>query len=354
MLITREIDLVLDENLGVAAKENISAYCGKLSERGLPAILSADHFSLMIGVDGRYIYGVSNNADRYYRVFQLPKRREGFRTICEPLPILKMIQRWILDNILSKIPPAKCVNSYIVGRSIKSNARLHLGQESLIKLDVKDFFGSISSHHVYKLFFDLGYTKAVSVFLSRLCTYKGFLPQGSPTSGSISNLVLRGVDEALLTFCTERKIRYTRYADDMCFSGTNIAAPDLIEFVRKNLGELGLKLNNDKMRILKQSHRQIVTGIVVNKRLAVPRLRRQRLRQEIYYLKKFGFVSHAMNTDDSDPVALLRRLIGECAFLMHIHSKDVVDIRDIEFLKALLREELARQRHWTNGDEDLF
>lgn len=310
--------------------------------------------SLMIGVDGRYIYGVSNNPDRYYRVFQVPKRRDGFRTICEPLPILKMIQRWILDNILSKISPAKCVNSYIVGRSIKSNARLHLGQEKLIKLDVKDFFGGISSHHVYDFFFNLGYTKAVSVLLSKLCTYKGFVPQGSPTSGSISNLILRSVDEAILTFCTERKIRYTRYADDMCFSGTDIAVAGLIEFVRNHLGKLGLELNKDKTRILKQSNRQIVTGIVVNKRLAVPRLRRRRLRQEIYYLKKFGLVSHAENTADPNPLSLLRRLIGECAFFMHIHSNDVVDIRDFDFLKALFREELARQRHWANRDEDLF
>lgn len=344
MLTTRNIKLFYEDELPPHLHEAVSKYAVGLQERGLPVILSAEHLALLVGVDGRYLFGAANNARSYYRTFRLPKKGSGFRVISEPLPLLKLIQRWILDEVLSKSVSQKCANAYISGRSIKSNARLHIGQEKLLKLDVKDFFGSLRIDKVYSVFFEFGYTSAVSTALAHLCCLDGCLPQGAPTSGALSNLILRAADDAILNFCLQRKIRYTRYADDMCFSGADFDVSDLTDFVEKQMGQLDLKLNATKTRLTRQSHRQVVTGIVVNRKLTVPRGRRKRIRQEIFYIKKYGLVGHCLRIEESDPVRLLRRLIGECTFLNYIHSDNVIDDEDINILRALLKEERQLRR----------
>jgi RNA-directed DNA polymerase len=344
MLTTRNIKLLYDAELSPHLHEAIAKYAEGLKEQGLPVILSAEHLALLVGVDGRYLFGVSNNARSYYRRFRLPKKGASFRVISEPLPLLKLIQRWILDEVLSRAVLQKCANAYISGRSIKSNARLHIGQEKLLKLDVEDFFGSLRIDKVYSVFLDFGYTSAVSTALAHLCCLDGRLPQGAPTSGALSNLILRPADDAILNFCLQRKIRYTRYADDMCFSGADFDVSDLIVFVEKQMGLLSLKLNAAKTKLTRQSHRQVVTGIVVNKKLTVPRDRRKRIRQEIFYIKKYGLAGHSLRVEESEPIRLLRRLIGECTFLNHVHSQNVIDDEDINILRALLKEERQLRR----------
>ncbi len=103
------------------------------------------------------------------------------------------------------------------------------------------------------------------MLLTYLCTYKDFLPQGAPTSSYISNLVMKDFDETLGAYCEENKISYTRYADDMTFSG-NFNPKEIIIKVRKMLAPLGLELNKDKIHVIKKSRSQNVTGIVVNEK----------------------------------------------------------------------------------------
>ena len=160
------------------------------------------------------------------------------------------------------------------------------------------------------------------MLLTYLCTYKEHLPQGSPTSAYISNLVMKDFDEVLGTWCEERGISYTRYSDDMTFSGI-FNPSEIIIKVRKLLYKLGLELNNDKIHIIKKSSCQIVTGIVVNEKIQVSSKYRKKIRQEIYYIKKFGLLSHLEHSKyDIDRKEYLNSLYGRILYVLQINNTD--------------------------------
>ena len=179
-------------------------------------------------------------------------------------------------------------------KSIKENARFHKRQEILLSLDVKKFFDSITSDKVYKVFSSLGYQEDIVVMLTNLCCLNGCLPQGAPTSPIISNIILKKFDDEVGKFTNEKKIRYTRYADDMTFSG-DFNPGQIISFVKNRLYELGLKLNEEKTRTRKKSQRQEVTGIVVNEKMQLPKsVRRKDSSGNILYKKIWIRISYAI------------------------------------------------------------
>ena len=179
-------------------------------------------------------------------------------------------------------------------KSIKENARFHKRQEILLSLDVKKFFDSITSDKVYKVFSSLGYQEDIVVMLTNLCCLNGCLPQGAPTSPIISNIILKKFDDEVGKFTNEKKIRYTRYADDMTFSG-DFNPGQIISFVKNRLYELGLKLNEEKTRTRKKSQRQEVTGIVVNEKNAATKIsKKEDSSGNILYKKIWIRISYAI------------------------------------------------------------
>ncbi|MGO2117321.1 MAG: reverse transcriptase family protein [Fusobacterium sp.] len=296
-------------------------YCKKLYDMNLPMIINPDHLSLLLGYEIKFIYGITNMQKLYYRTFEIKKKNGKKRKISEPLPNLKEIQRWINLNILKKLEHKnKYIKSYKSNFSIKDNAKFHRNQLNVLTIDIKDYFPSILEGKIISFFKDLGYTPEVSVVLGKLCCLNGSLPQGAPTSPLLSNLVTSQIDHRLIGYCLKNKIRYTRYADDLTFSG-DFNVKDIIKIAKKVLLENGFKINIEKIRNRKQHQRQEVTGITVNKKLQASLKMRHLLRQEIYYIEKFGLESHLSRKGIENP-NYIYKLIGIANFILFINPKD--------------------------------
>ena len=196
------------------------------------------------------IYSISNNIENNYKIYKIKKKNGKYRTIYEPNSLLKHIQRQILVKILDNKAISKYAKAYHKGINLKDNAIPHLNKELILKLDIKDFFENISFIDVYNSCFSIEYfPKSVGMILTYLCTYDDYLMQGAPTSAYISNLVMKEFDEVLGLWCEENNISYTRYSDDMTFSG-EFNPREVIVKVRKMLYKLGLELNNKKIHII--------------------------------------------------------------------------------------------------------
>lgn len=298
------------------------SYARGLHKSNLPIIYSQNHLSLLVGYNIEYIRNASNtNSNQFYRCYEIKKRSsDAMRSICEPLPSLKEIQRWILDNILIQVPISKFAKAYVIGSSIKNNARFHLRQKQVLRIDVKDFFPSIKGQNIFYIFKQLGYSAEVSAILTGLTTLKNSLPQGAPTSPTLSNIFMNRCDARIAGYCLTRKIRYTRYSDDLTFSG-EFNVSKLISFTNLIFNDRGLCLNKAKTKQMLKHQKQFTTGLVVNKKMNVCREKRRKLRQEIYYIKKYGLDGHLIKTKEKRTNYIMH-LLGLSNFIMHINAQD--------------------------------
>ena len=185
---------------------------------------------------------------------------------------------------------------------------------------MKNFFPSIKSGSVLSVFLSMGYNLPTAVFLTRLCCLRESLPQGAPTSAYLSNLVMRHFDEQISAYCMERKIRYTRYADDLTFSGDfDVAA--LLYRIDGELKYLHLRRNPQKLKVMRGGDRQKTTGIVVNEKQQLPREYRMKIRQEVHYIQKFGLDDHLTHIGESR-AHYLQHLMGKIEYALFINPKD--------------------------------
>ena len=285
------------------------------------------------------IYSISNNIEKNYKIYKIKKRNGKYRTIYEPNLILKQIQKQILNNILNNKSISKYAKAYHKGIQLKKKTNKHINKEMILKLDIKDFFENISFLDIYNSCFPIEYfPKSVGMILTYLCTYDNHLTQGSPTSAYISNLVMKEFDEELGNWCNLRNISYTRYSDDMTFSGA-FNPSELITKVRKMLYKLGLELNNDKIHIVYKSSSQNVTGIIEKKKMQVNVKYRNKIRQEIYYIKKFGLSSHLKKCDiNIDSKRYLNILYGRVLYVLQINENDKEFIKYRQFIENLKRQ----------------
>lgn len=284
------------------------------------------------------LYSISNNVEKNYRKFKIKKRNGKLRTIYEPNEILKHIQRQILNNILNDRTISKYAKAYQKGLSLRDNAIMHTNKDMILKLDIKDFFENISFVSIYNSCFSIEFfPKSVGMILTYLCTYEDHLVQGAPTSSYISNLVMRDFDIQLGTWCENNSISYTRYSDDMTFSG-NFNPSEIIVKVRKMLYKLGLELNNDKIHVVKKSSSQKVTNLVVNEKVQVSSIYRKKIRQEIYYIKKYGLESHLKKLNIDNKEKYLNILYGKILFVLQIDDNNLEFLSHKKFLKELIKK----------------
>lgn len=236
-----------------------------------------------------------------YTRFEIPKRSGGMRAIWAPLPKLKQAQHWILHEILERLIVHGSAHGFITGRSIATNAAEHTNSQMLVKVDVENFFPSISWKRVKGVFRKAGYPEQIATLLALLCTesprelveHEGkkvyvaladrCLPQGAPTSPALTNALCLRLDRRLTGFAQKAGWRYTRYADDLTFSlpANSQAKPELSRLLgtlKRMLGEEGFALNAKKTRVIRSGQVQEVTGLVVNGEHA-PRVSRQLKRQ---------------------------------------------------------------------------
>ena len=285
------------------------------------------------------IYSISNNIEKNYKVYKIKKRNGKYRTIYEPNSMLKQIQKQILINILNNKSISKYAKAYHKGISLKDNAIPHINKKIILKLDIKNFFENISFLDVYNSCFSIEYfPKSVGFILTYLCTYDNHLTQGSPTSAYISNLIMKEFDEEIGNWCNINDISYTRYSDDMTFSG-NFNPSELIIKIRKMLYKLGLELNNDKIHIVNKSQSQSVTGIIVNEKLQVNAKYRNKISQEMYYIKKFGLKSHLNKCNiNINELKYLDKLYGRILYVLQINKFDQEFLKYKKFIEELKRQ----------------
>lgn len=319
-------------------------YASLLADKDIPIIYDQQHLSYLVGYAYAFLLAVSNSQELYYKQYRIPKKNGGTRLLEEPYPSLKEIQHWILKNILQPIaidyvsPVAK---AFIPHKTLRENARFHKGKNCVVALDLHDFFGSIHFGAVYGIFSKIGYNKAVSIMLTNLCIYHDSLPQGAPTSPLLSNLVFKHIDDKIFNYCRKRGIAYTRYADDMTFSGDNIQPKRIISYVKMITERHRFSLNEEKTNVMKKGMRQNVTGVITNQKLQVSREYRDKVRQEIYYSIKYGFADHFKRIKDlpkwiQTPDSYVRYLYGKVNFILQINPKDITFLRYKEWLKDIL------------------
>lgn len=295
-------------------------YAKELKNRNLPIIVSPEHLSMLIGLDYSYMCNMAYAANKFYRHFKITKKNGKNRQIDEPLPDLKYVQHWILINILEKIEISPYAKAYIKNKTLKDNAKFHKKQNIVLTMDIKDFFPSIRIFDVYNIFKGMGYLDNVAWFLANLCCLNKKLPQGAPTSPYLSNIRMIYIDKKIAKYTFHNDIRYTRYADDMTFSG-NFKPSALIYKISRLIYANGFQINSKKTRVAFQNTRQEVTGIVVNHHMQIPKLERKHIRQHMYYIKKYGLDSHLKFIEEHRS-NYLQHLIGKINFGLFVNPKD--------------------------------
>ncbi len=268
------------------------SYARNLMENGLPVLFDQQHLAVVTGVPSQTIGLITATPERYYSRFRIPKRSSGSRPIAAPTPNLKRVQHWIQRHLASNLWSHPACHGFVPGRSIVTNASRHVRAPLIYKFDVRDFFGSVKRGRVYGAFRRVGYSREVARLLTALTTLDGRLPQGAPTSPPIANFLAYGLDARLSTFAERNGLTYTRYADDLTFSAEWRPRRTFRRTVEHIMRQEGFPPRDDKLRILRPHYRQAVTGLVVNDKLNFPRERRRWLRQEVYYLRRFGVDSH--------------------------------------------------------------
>jgi len=250
---------------------------------------------------------------------EFPNKKQ--RLISSPNYWLKQLQLKILHEILEKVEIPDYCTGFVSGKSTVDNATIHLRANTLIKLDLLNFFPSLKFWHVLHVFRGIGYNRSVSGVLACLCTdwynSKRFIPQGAPTSPMIANLYASKMDVRLNGLSKKYGLNYSRYADDLTFSSIieKIHVRKFISSVNHIIRDEKLYPNFSKTKVFRKGNRKEVTGIVVNEKLNVKRKWLNSLRGELYRYHKFGLPQG----EEGDTI--YNQLQGKIAYLHMVNPK---------------------------------
>jgi retron-type reverse transcriptase len=265
----------------------------KFRERGIAPLLTALDIATVMGIGPGLLVSMTRKPDRHYRLFALTKKDGTERVISAPRTYLKVIQWWILDNILNQVRTPDNVFGFSKGKSIHDNARHHVGSAHILNVDIKAFFDTVTFKQVYLIFLDLGYERMTSITLARLCTLDGSLPQGAPTSPSIANFVLAETDQRLQALAVDMGMKYSRYADDLTFSSSEFIAPEFLVQVDSKIREAGFELKAAKTRYAGTGGRREVTGLISGEFVQPPLEWRKRNRSRLHRLSQKAVLERA-------------------------------------------------------------
>lgn len=266
--------------------------------RELATVLEVAHDRLV------YHLRVSDNASSY-ESYSIAKRNGGSRNISAPKGGLKLLQAKVAYLIGSMISPHNAAHGFVLKRSIVSNAKSHLKSAFVLNIDLRDFFPTISFRRVRGMLIapPFGLTPLAATCIARIACHKGRLPMGSPCSPVISNVLCRRLDQHLKELCKSLGCWYTRYADDITISTrsttfpTDLAdanhgpvrrvllSPRLISVIRSN----GFEIQETKTRLQDRKTRQVVTGVIVNRKLGLDRRRKNQIRAMLHAWEKYGY-----------------------------------------------------------------
>lgn len=344
---------LLARNLSKEYVQELTRRASEMIGAKTPVVFTLMHLARLSGSPWERLHQcVQRTADPYY-TFEVRKKSGGNRRICVPAPFLRRTQIWIHKNILCS-PGARALlhnasTAYDKDCSAHKNASAHAGASWMIKLDIKDFFESISERQVYRVYRRLGYPSLLAFELARLSTrffqpsssgirslrqrrwrwnaadpgkgvpyakpYQvGHLPQGAPTSPMLANLVVRKMDADISALAFSAGATYTRYADDIVLTlleSDREAATVLLQAVGKIVTSAGFRINRKKTHVRGPGARKVVTGLTINDSKArLPRSVKDEIENALFHIEKHGLLSHMERRRSKNPIGYLNHLQG--------------------------------------------
>ena len=309
----------------------------RLNYHGLPIIDSVVDFSEKTHLSMYSIYQLTKNSNQYYKCFEIPKKGGGNRMISQPSRKLKGLQAWLLVHILNPLSVSKTCKGFEKKASIVDNVKPHIDAHAVLRMDIKDFFGSINRKQVFNVFRAVGYNDMAANLFTNLCVYQDSLPQGSPCSPKLANLVSWRLDVRIQGYVGRRGITYTRYADDLTFSGPN---PETVSKIKWRIEDIvndeGFEINSKKTHMSGASRAKVVTGLVLSEgSYGIGARKYKKLRAQLHFLTKPG---EQKNYD------LLKFTKGYLAFLRSVDSdrflkaKKYINTLAKKYPKTLIKE----------------
>lgn len=329
----------------------------------LQEAVNVDYLAALLGTSYpkiSYFYYKSDCTKRsYYKNFTISKKSGGSREIAAPIPQLKNLQKKLAAMLNELYKPSGLSHGFIEKRSILTNAKPHTRKKYIFNIDLKDFFSSITFPRIYGLLTSKPYSldpKVASV-IAHLCTLDGQLPQGAPTSPVISNMICRALDRQLHALAIKNRATYTRYADDITFSfydpydflsndivslsttaGTYFALPG--EKLSKIINHNRFSINNKKTRLQHKFKRQLVTGLVVNKKPNIPRQFVRKTCAMIHSIEVFGVDAAQLRFEKENPEST--------ATILSVVYGRILYIKSIVGYESLVYSRVARRFNHLN------
>ena len=260
----------------------------------------------------------------HYETYLRPKRSGGKRLVAVPSVPLMFTQRRLLATVFDRAELHDAAHGFVKGRNTVSNALPHVGKQLVVNVDIRNFFGSTRYpliRNACRAALNYSATPRAVALLAELCSFHGSLPTGAPTSPAIANLILRSFDASVTNATRQRGVAYTRYADDLTFSGSGHEPVHIIPFVERLLAEMDYELDSRKTNLFRKGRRQEVTGLVVNHRPSVSRTYRRKLRSAIH-----TFVTTGLATWHGRPTTLAT-LLGHLGHLAQTQPEEARRLR---------------------------
>ena len=272
-------------------KESINT---RSEDRANIPIISLRDLEFRLGEDRITLRALAKKWRNEYDPFQQVKDPKPFqrvvkvgksRNIDNPSKELKRVQKKILNRLLRPVKLPYFIFGAVSKRSVKEHAAEHLGQKCVVKMDVKGYYPSVTSKHVYSVWYRiLGFSPAISKLLTELTTYEWHLPQGAPTSPALANLFLASIYGPVLEACSEMSVVPTSWVDDLIFSGER--ARSVMELVRQTLAANGFKMSAKKSIILTGRDPKVITGVRLGAgRVRAPKDKLRDIRAAIHKLQ---------------------------------------------------------------------
>ena len=321
----------------------------KLKKNKLPIIHKVSDLAKEVGVKGEFIRWLCfhkevANFDHYER-FKIKKRNGNLREISSPKRYLRKMQSWIKENILEILDLNESATAYRKGSNICQNAIPHLAQHIVVKIDLKDFFFSVSFSRVRGFFHSLGYSSGIATLFALICTdcqrekieYRGKtyfvaqtgrrLQQGAITSPLLSNLIAQKLDSRIIgaSKAIDKTAKYTRYADDLAISFNKNFSDKFLRTIRQIIDDENFVINPSKFKIMRGERQKVITGIRCNgKKLQVPKKYLRNLRAEIHNAK--------LQFNEKQKIANHSSIEGKIRHVININKAQIKKLGDINFL----------------------
>lgn len=347
-------NLPKDSPLSQIAIKKYTEVINKTNRCNVFPLLTLNHLALLTNINYFFLRRVVSRTESAYKEISISKNNGKVRVIYEPTSDLKVVQRWILENILNRVGVSPNCFSYVNGKSVVDCAKAHLGAKTLVKLDFSNFFHSLSVKEVYFVFRKLGYTAILSYELSRLCTVprivkdegdtskypysdalgNSFLGQGLPTSGMLANIIMNDFDEVIDSYCLEKSLVYSRYSDDLFISSsTNLKKElidDLIGFIKTEAKKFNIQLNDSKTAVYGAGRHKRILGLILTEQgVRLPSEFIKSIRSHVLKSAKYGIKKYSEYRNFDTPEGFINYIDGKLSWVKMVDRQKFLKLSSI-------------------------